>query len=367
MTDRPIIFSAPMVRTLLDGRKSQTRRLLKLAGRRPDYIGPKGCTGDPACWGWDNGDGGYILADRDPSDKFAASWHDFAASYSVGDRLWVKHPADVFPVYFKPIDFGDGKYAAGTDGNIYRRFNSDWVKCAPRLSHNGYEEISLRFGGEHRPFRVSRLVAEAFYGPAPDGWVCRHMDGSRRNNQPENLDWGTAAQNSADAVAAGSFSGERGSMARLSAEQVAEIRSANRPQADLAAEYGVTQPTISKIRNGKRWGAVRDAPQRNLTEWALWRSPIFCPRWASRLTLIVTDVRIQRLHDISAADAIAEGCHVYASSATIDCDTPDPRQEYRRLWNSLHGPDAWAANPWVAALTFTVHRQNIDQMEPIND
>ena len=93
-----------------------------------------------------------------------------------------------------------------------------------------------------------------------------------------------------------------------------------------------------------------------------WHSPIHMPRWASRLTLTVTDVRVQRLQDISAADAIAEGCHVYASSATIDCDTPDPRQEYRRLWNDLHGPDAWAANPWVAALTFTVHRQNIDQL-----
>ena len=97
------------------------------------------------------------------------------------------------------------------------------------------------------------------------------------------------------------------------------------------------------------------------------RSPIHMPRWASRLTLTVTDVRVQRLHDISAADAIAEGCHVYASSATIDCDTPDPRQEYRRLWNSIHGPEAWAANPWVAALTFATHRHNIDQMEPTND
>ena len=98
-----------------------------------------------------------------------------------------------------------------------------------------------------------------------------------------------------------------------------------------------------------------------------WKSSTQMPRWASRLTLIVTDVRVQRLHDISAADAIAEGCHVYASSATIDCDTPDPRQEYRRLWNSIHGPEAWAANPWVAALTFETHRQNIDQMEPTND
>ena len=91
-----------------------------------------------------------------------------------------------------------------------------------------------------------------------------------------------------------------------------------------------------------------------------WRSPIHMPRWASRLTLIVTDVRVERIQDISEADAQAEGCHVYASSATIDCDTPDPRQEYRRLWNSLHGPDAWDANPWVAAIRFDVRRENID-------
>ena len=93
-----------------------------------------------------------------------------------------------------------------------------------------------------------------------------------------------------------------------------------------------------------------------------WKSPIHMPRWASRLTLIVTDVRVQRLQDISAADAIAEGCHVYANSATIDCDTPDPRHEYRRIWNSIHGPEAWAANPWVAAISFKTHKCNIDKM-----
>ncbi len=94
-----------------------------------------------------------------------------------------------------------------------------------------------------------------------------------------------------------------------------------------------------------------------------WRSPIHMPRWASRLTLLVTDVRVQRLQEISSADAIAEGCPPYANSATIDCDTPNPRDDFKRLWNSIHGPDAWDANPWVAAISFTVHRCNIDTME----
>lgn len=90
---------------------------------------------------------------------------------------------------------------------------------------------------------------------------------------------------------------------------------------------------------------------------------IHMPRWASRLTLLVTDVRVQRLQEISSADAIAEGCPPYANSATIDCDTSNPRDDFKRLWNSIHGPDAWDANPWVAAISFTVHRCNIDTME----
>src|SRR5690606_6141569 len=89
---------------------------------------------------------------------------------------------------------------------------------------------------------------------------------------------------------------------------------------------------------------------------ARWRSPIHMPRWASRLTLTVTNVRVQRVAEISSADAIAEGCAVHANSATIDCDTPDPRDEFRALWNGIHGPDAWDRNPWVAAISFSVRK-----------
>lgn len=97
----------------------------------------------------------------------------------------------------------------------------------------------------------------------------------------------------------------------------------------------------------------------------LWRSPIHMPRWASRLTLIVTDVRVQPLLEISDEDAIAEGC-----PGTLGCnpDFPDeydpaPAEEYRELWNRLHGADAWDKNPWVAAYTFKVHKCNIDQLQ----
>lgn len=67
-----------------------------------------------------------------------------------------------------------------------------------------------------------------------------------------------------------------------------------------------------------------------------WHSPIHMPRWASRLTLVVSDVRVQRIQDISAADAIAEGCPFQNMA-----DGDDPREWFRALWNSLHGPYAW--------------------------
>jgi len=91
------------------------------------------------------------------------------------------------------------------------------------------------------------------------------------------------------------------------------------------------------------------------------RVAIHMPRWASRLTLTVTDVRIQRLQDITEADAIAEGIPAPANSMTIDCETCDPRDDFQALWNSINGADSWAANPWVCAISFEVRRRNIDE------
>lgn len=97
-----------------------------------------------------------------------------------------------------------------------------------------------------------------------------------------------------------------------------------------------------------------------------WKSSIFMPRWASRLTYIVTDVRVQRLQDISEADAVAEGVihdgfgGWRGHEGTIGY--PTAIWAYHHLWNSLHGPGAWDANPWVVAITFDVVKRNIDQI-----
>jgi len=86
------------------------------------------------------------------------------------------------------------------------------------------------------------------------------------------------------------------------------------------------------------------------------------PRWASRLTLVVTDVRRQRLQDISEEDARAEGVRTLYGEPFDSAETISDRRRFELLWNHLHGPGAWHANPEVIALSFEVHRCNVDAM-----
>ena len=96
-----------------------------------------------------------------------------------------------------------------------------------------------------------------------------------------------------------------------------------------------------------------------------YRHARFMPRWASRLTLTVTDVRVQRVQDISEAEAEAEGVTPHEKPNERRWEHYVPHGvAFTALWNSIHGPDAWARNDWVAAYTFTVEKRNIDHDLP---
>ncbi len=91
-----------------------------------------------------------------------------------------------------------------------------------------------------------------------------------------------------------------------------------------------------------------------------WRPSIHMPRWASRITLEVTSVRVERLQDISEADAIAEGIDKTAAGfwgtygqREVD-GTYSPRLSYQCLWDSLNASRGygWEANPWVWVVEF---------------
>lgn len=100
-----------------------------------------------------------------------------------------------------------------------------------------------------------------------------------------------------------------------------------------------------------------------------WRPSIHMPRWASRITLEVTSVRVERLQDISEDQAAAEGVHrvsvgsgyqdrfsaepmTWADAVETDAGHEDARLAFRDLWESINGAGSWNANPWVWAVAF---------------
>jgi hypothetical protein len=93
------------------------------------------------------------------------------------------------------------------------------------------------------------------------------------------------------------------------------------------------------------------------------RPSIFLPRWASRITLEITGVRVERLNNISEVDAKSEGIKVlplqsYDDSSAWYQSAPGVHQDrtargsFIQLWESLHGADSWDANSWLWVISF---------------
>lgn len=85
-----------------------------------------------------------------------------------------------------------------------------------------------------------------------------------------------------------------------------------------------------------------------------WNPSIHMPRWASRLTLEITDVRVERLQDIDRGDCMAEGCPFPNMAVN------DPIGWFSGLWDSIYSN--WDANPWVWVVEFKVHHCNVDAL-----
>lgn len=246
MADHPIIFSAPMVRALLEGRKTQTRRLVT---RRNTLF-------DGRAAGWPN----YL---HESAFLWSGAWVDPGPSPAGNPGPYLKLP--VLGVACDPSD--------PQERTVHRLY--------PRIQPGD-----------------SLYVREAF-------------------------------------VTGFDIDDETG-----------------RPVGDRKVWYRATDAGLS-------W---YDPDTESTLDNPPWRPSIHMPRWASRLTLTVTDVRVQRLQEISDEDAFAEGAMRWgADGPNAGCHYA-VRDDFARLWNSLHGPDAWDANPWVVALTFTVQRGNIDQI-----
>lgn len=261
MNTKPILFSGDMIRAILDGRKTQTRRIMK-----PQIAGPWQVE-DPPVFGRITSPhplkgrfGVFIRANRDT--KFPRADLIPCPYGQPGDLLWVRE---------------------------------NW---RPYAWHEG-DPVDIEF---------------------TDGTVraceCRLEDEAR------NIDWEVSIWESASA----------------------ECQKAGLELNDEGVYSW--EPGESPLK---------------------WRPSIHLPRWASRITLKITDVRVQRIQEITRQDAAAEG-------VCLDLDKPLPKwcqsnrfpeENFRALWDSINeqretGKYRWAANPWVWALTFEVIRENVD-------
>lgn len=108
-------------------------------------------------------------------------------------------------------------------------------------------------------------------------------------------------------------------------------------------------------------------------EWSKWKSPLFMPRWASRILLEITDIRVERVQDVSEEDAIAEGIEFdsgweeecgegyttgegWMNYKTQDFSCESAKESYHTIWDSLNAKRGypWESNPWVWVVSFKV-------------
>jgi len=146
-------------------------------------------------------------------------------------------------------------------GRVRRSPESHWrpglIRSLDR-DKAGYASILMHQGGQKKKKRLHRMIAIAFLGEPPfEAAEVNHKDGDKRNCQKDNLEWTTSSGNKTHALKMGlSRSGERHWYARLSNEQVIEIRAllaGGQSDSMLAERFGVCRETVSNIRSRRTW------------------------------------------------------------------------------------------------------------------
>ncbi|MDO8671681.1 MAG: NUMOD4 motif-containing HNH endonuclease [Dehalococcoidia bacterium] len=166
----------------------------------------------------------------------------------------------------------EGLYEVSDEGQIQRIGRGRGVKRGGRVRKQsdhkqGYKAITLYSDNQARGFLVHRIIAAAFLGPCPDGREVNHKDGNKKHNAAVNLEYLTRIDNMAHAVTGGALNnfGENNPMAKLTGEQVAEIRRdysfggyrvGGLGYKALGKKYGVCWGAIRNIIKGRVWQTV---------------------------------------------------------------------------------------------------------------
>lgn len=249
----PVLFNGEMVRAILEGRKTQTRRVVKLPSHFKCPVTGRKYPLPVDLWKSTTFGGGgsfrIVRGERVAVPEAPGMWNDKGATligspYSPGDRMWVRE----------------------TWG--YR--GGPWHSKTPKVQDF---QIAYRADGSQITFSRPAEIFESLAKQRP------------RKTDEDDWDW---------------------------------------------------QDYISRY-------------------WKSWRPSIHMPRWASRITLEITDVRVQRLQKISDSDAMDEGAGATGPlHAELDGDTDEYRNRFRELWESIYAKqgNGWATNPWIWAISF---------------
>lgn len=133
------------------------------------------------------------------------------------------------------------------------------------------------------------------------------------------------------------------------------VREAHAPRADCLVSW---QRSMTESYNRMQPTDICYRADEKARDWVeKWRPSIHMPRWASRLLLDITEVRVERLQEISEADAIAEGIVAqrgggWGLPAGEHFHMYDPRISYWSLWESINGAGTVDTDPWVWAVSF---------------
>lgn len=144
-------------------------------------------------------------------------------------------------------------------GRSNKRRTIPLIRAIQRCKKDGYLYVILVGGGvKPRARKIHLMVLSAFDGPKPNRRAeCRHLDGNQLNNARRNLAWGTHRQNFLDQVRHGTDTrAERNGGAKLTNREALLIRASTDLGWQLASLYGVSQATISRVRNLQRYAVA---------------------------------------------------------------------------------------------------------------
>ena len=206
-----------------------------------------------------------------PLSPHGENWHDYCYILCVKITI-ITPPAEEISFWSKYKRFRNSPYYVSPTGEIFRLYRNTKTKptrlkrLSPSPGTYGYPRIHLSWDGKKKECSVHSVVAEVFYGKAAQGYCVNHKDGVKTNNHPSNLEWVTPKGNVDHAWATGL---SKPHPKKLTREQVEEIRTSCLSYRELSTRFGISYRTVVKVQHGEIWrhvpGARKLQPRAKLT------------------------------------------------------------------------------------------------------